>query len=203
MLLYDCDEFTKKWYKENFNKDMVPIQLSKPPVNVTYNKLPQYNGFGTEEDSMGYIYNLMPKVPKKDYGKIYKNDMHILRFKSKLASSNPYDAERDFILNFYCGDDTIQVTELTAKNSGWVGGKFLERSRHKNPVTGNFYTEKDIIIGALLVLNCHKFRLITCDEYTSKYMEENPEIFPEASFQAIMEKMRSKASEAGSLQEYA
>ena len=203
VLLYNCDEFTKQWYKLNLGIDITPVQLTKPPISVTYSKLPPYNGYGTEEDSLGYIHNLNPKVPKKDYGKMYKNDMHIMRFRTKLASSNPNDAERNFILNFYCGDDTIQVTELTERNSGWVGGKFLERKKHKNQVTEQYYTEKDLTIGNLLILNSFKFRLLECDEYTEKYMEQNEEIFPQASYNAIIGKIQSKASSYTSLQEYA
>jgi hypothetical protein len=203
VLLYNCDDFTKAWYKSNLNIDAVPIQLTKPPVNVTYSKVPPYNGYGTEEDSMGYIHNLNPKVPKKDYGKMYKNEMHIMRFRVKLASSNPHDEERNFILLFYCGDDTMQVTEVTDPNSGWKGGKFLERNRHKNPVNGQFYTEKDLTIGTLLILNSFKFRLLECDEYTEKYMEENPEDFPQAQFSNIIEKLKAGAKKFGNIDAYA
>jgi len=43
--------------------------------------------------------------------------------------------DKTFILSFYCGDDTIQVYEVCPRNSGIMPGKFLERSRYKNPAT--------------------------------------------------------------------
>ena len=30
-MLYDCDEFTKTFYKETFDKEMVPVEQRSPP----------------------------------------------------------------------------------------------------------------------------------------------------------------------------
>lgn len=57
-LIYDCDDFTREWYKAHFDHDQVAIQLKKPSPNIMYNPLPNYNGFGTEEDSLGSVYSL-------------------------------------------------------------------------------------------------------------------------------------------------
>lgn len=54
-------------------------------------------------------------------------------------STEPDDENREFTLSFFCGDDTIMVYEICDKNSGWIGGKFMERKKHKNQVTGNYY----------------------------------------------------------------
>ena len=62
--------------------------------------------------------------------------MNILRFTCKLVSSNPQDDERRFVLSYFCGNDLIMVFEVAERNSGRVGGKFLERAKHKNPVNG-------------------------------------------------------------------
>jgi hypothetical protein len=180
-MIYDCDEFTKDWYKQNFDHDMIPIQLRKPRPNSMYNPLPAYNGYGTEEDSLGSVYSLQPKPPKLDMKKMFKQDMHILRFDSSLVSTEPDDESRKFIISFYCGDDTIQVYEICDKNSGRVGGKFMERKKHKNPINQNYYEEKDFLIGRTLFLGGYKFQLLKADEYTEKYMEDNPDQFPEAS----------------------
>jgi len=37
----------------------------------------------------------------------------------------------------------ILKNNLADKNSGIWRGKFLERSRHKNPITDKFYNERD------------------------------------------------------------
>lgn len=106
-LVFDCDEFTKQWYRQNCGITQTPVQLPSAPPSVQYQPIPSHNGFGTEDDSMGSVISLQPKVPKKDMKKMFKQDMHILRFNSKLVSTEPDDESREFIISFYCGDDTI------------------------------------------------------------------------------------------------
>jgi len=60
-----------------------------------------------------------------------------------LLSENKEDNERQFIISFFCGDDNIMVYEIADKNSGLTKGKFMEKLKHKSPITGKFYTEKD------------------------------------------------------------
>lgn len=58
---------------------------------------------------------------------------NILRFVATLKTENPVDAGRRFIVSFFLSDDTISVFEPPQRNSGVVGGKFLERGRIKKP----------------------------------------------------------------------
>jgi hypothetical protein len=151
---------------------------------------------------MGSVLNLRPKVPKPNMKKMFKQDMHILRFNSKLVSTEPDDENREFIISFYCGDDTIQIYEVCDKNSGRIGGKFMERKTHKNPVTNLNYEEKDFCIGRSLFLGGFRFQLVSGDEYTMKYMEDNPDQFPEQNINNILNKIKKKAVNYPSLQEY-
>jgi hypothetical protein len=165
-----------------------------------YDPVPPYNGYGIEEDSLGSVYHLQPKPPKIDMKKMFKQDMHILRFEAKLVSTEPDDENRKFIISFYCGDDTIQVYEVCDKNSGRVGGKFLEKKKHKNPVNPNeYYNEKDFLIGRTIFLGGYKFQLYKADEYTEKYMEDNHDVFPEASIVNVIKKIKKGASAYNSL----
>ena len=106
-LIYDCDDFTKQWYKNNMGVEQKPLKLAKARPSVTYQAIPAYNGYGTAEDSLGSIYSLKPKPPKIDMKKMFKQDMHVLRFEAQLVSTEPDDETRKFIISFYCGDDTI------------------------------------------------------------------------------------------------
>ena len=146
---------------------------------MTYQSVPAYDGYGSPEDSLGSVFALRPKPPKTDMKKMFKQDMHILRFNSKLVSTEPDDENREFIISFYCGDDTIQIYEVCDKNSGRIGGKFMEKKTHKNPVTNNNYEEKDFCLGRTIFLGGFRFQLVSADEYTEKYMEDNPDQFPE------------------------
>merc|ERR1711862_12921 len=106
-LVYDCDYFTKTWFKENYDLDVRPILLSKARPNIMYQPVPKYNGYGTEEDSLGSVYQLQPKPPRLDMKKMFKQDMHVLRFEAKLVSTELDDENRKFIISFYFGDDSI------------------------------------------------------------------------------------------------
>jgi hypothetical protein len=203
VLLVSCDQYTTQWFKDNYGVEQVPLKVEKPNKNFKYNPTPQYNGYGTEEDSLGSVKALVPKAPKKNEQKIFKNDMHILRFEAKLVSTEPDDENRKFIISFYCGDDTIQVYEVCDRNSGRTGGKFIERKQFKNPVTGAYYEEKHFAIGECIYLNGYRFQILDCDEYTHKYMEDNCEVFPQASIDACLDKIKQGAFSYPSLQEYA
>ena len=39
-----------------------------------------------------------------------------------------------------------------------------------------------------------KFQLLKADEYTEKYMEDNPDIFPEASIENVLRKIKKGQS---------
>jgi hypothetical protein len=193
-LVYDVDDFTREWYRRNHNIEQRAVQLPKPAPEVFYQGVPPETGYGTPEDSMASVINLRPKQPKYDMKKMFKQDMHILRFNARLVSTEPDDESRTFIVSFYCGDDTIQVYEVCDKNSGRIGGRFMERKRQTNPVSGTYYSEKDFLVGRTVHLVGFKFMLMSADEYTEKYMQDNSDVFPEASIRNIIAKIKAPAA---------
>jgi hypothetical protein len=40
--------------------EMVPIKMKKNPPNKVFHQIPAYNGYGTEEDSLRSVYELIP-----------------------------------------------------------------------------------------------------------------------------------------------
>jgi EF-hand domain-containing protein 1 len=189
--IYGCDDYTRNWYRENLNIDQKPLPIQRPPNYVPLNPVPPHNGYGTEEDSIGNVLKLMPNAPKPDMYKIFDNDQHVLRYECKLISSTYEDELRKFILCFYPSDDTIKVFEVVERNSGIVGGKFLERRKFKNPYTKSFYDQKEFLIGNTIVLQNFRFLLTNCDEYTFNYMENKSTDFPQASYPNILRKIMS------------
>ena len=71
-LIYDCDEFTKFWYVKNMGVEQKPIKLPKARENVTYQAVPEYNGFGSHEDSLANVVSPRAKAPKPDMKKMFK-----------------------------------------------------------------------------------------------------------------------------------
>ena len=133
---------------------------------------------------------LPPKPPAKNLNKMFNQDQFILRFEARLLSENYEDNDRKFILSFFCGDETIMVYLISERNSGIQGGKYLEKGRHLSPITGEQYTEKDLQIGEVLMLNKQRFQLIRADEFTNKYMEERPNLFPHCDVTYVLERIR-------------
>ena len=80
--------------------------------------IPPPTGYGTEEDSLGSVYSLDHKPPRKDINKMFAQDQYILRFNARLWSEIKDFNEKTFIVSFYCGDDTVQVYETSQRNSG-------------------------------------------------------------------------------------
>ena len=73
-LIYNCDQYTKNWYKKHLSIDQVSVKLQEPE-HVRYELvIPPYNGYGNEEDSLGSVYSLDPKPPKKDINKMFAED---------------------------------------------------------------------------------------------------------------------------------
>lgn len=182
--------------------DMSPVKIKKNPPQKVIHPIPPNTGIGSEEDSLLSVYFLRPVARIKDMNKMFKSDKHVLRFSCKLISSVAADEERKFLISVYARDDTIMVYELADKNSGRTPCKFMERKKHKNPFTKKYYTEKDFAIGGTIYLNSFIFKLIESDEYTKKYMRDNPDIFTDSDMQAILNRVRLVANKSENFEDF-
>jgi hypothetical protein len=140
----------------------------------TERQIPPYNGFGNEVDTLGYIYDLIPKKPKGDFFKSVDNDKKILRYTARFNTRVPEDIERRFIISFYLSDDSISIFEPAVKNSGIIEGPFLRRNKYKNVDKNNeFITPTELPIGGNIKINGYSYNLLSCDEYTVKYLQQH------------------------------
>ncbi len=98
-----CGRFTHAWVKENRGIDMRPdvIDVSDPAPTRAVVPVPAGTGYGTEEDSLGSVYHLVPKVPKKDVTKLMKYADVVLRFEAVFKDPSPVDAVRKFSVSWY------------------------------------------------------------------------------------------------------
>ena len=125
MLLTDCDEFTKNFYKNKYgisNFDPVGYDYGNQGRHVERMN-PPYNGFGSEEDSLASCQKIIPEPPKKDFIKWMYYDRNglesnNLRFLAKIQTKDPIQADRRFIVSYFLSDDSIYVHEPPVKNSG-------------------------------------------------------------------------------------
>ncbi|KAM9032064.1 EF-hand domain-containing family member C2 [Sarcophilus harrisii] len=207
VLLCDCDEFTKQYYKTKYGiVDFTPIPYKNPPLTKVERIFPPYHGYGSEEDSLCSCLGLMPKPPQKDFKKFMEKDSfglesYVLRFLAKLDTEDCIDKERRFIISYYLSDDTLSVYELRMRNSGILGGKFLERDRVKKPgqllfksEPSEFFKAWDLFVGAHVCFNGHNFILLNCDEYAFSYMEQHANEFPMSNIELILKKLKAIGS---------
>lgn len=200
-LLCSCDEFTKEYYRSKYglaNFDSGAVESPEPPRMER--EIPPYNGFGSEEDSLGSCISLIPKPPRKDFKKLMNKDNMVLRFFGRLDTKRSIDAGRSFIIYYYLADDTILVFEPHQRNSGIVGGKFLERMKIKRPDTDMYYGPSDFFVGNKVTFMNHKFILKEADEYAYAYMEKNKSEFPQANPVAIQSKINDNEDYASQVQ---
>ena len=102
------------------------------------------------------------------------------------------DKDRRFIISYRLADDMITVYEPPQRNSGILGGKFLERTKVRKPGSSidnpEFYTPADFKIGATIEIYKHKFIITDADRYVLAYLESFPDIFPLDTINSIREK---------------
>jgi hypothetical protein len=167
------DEYTQEYFMAKHGRcfDRGEIQMPEAP-DATVRQIPPYNGFGNEEDTLGYIYDLIPKKPKGDFFKSVDNDKKILRYTARFNTRVPEDVDRRFIISFYLQDDSISVYEPAVKNSGIIEGPFLRRNKYKNVDKNNeWITPTDLGIGADVKINGYSYHVVSCDDYTKSYLQ--------------------------------
>lgn len=193
-LIYDLDNFTKAFYWKNFNvSDFTPFDVSQVTKGFSKMEIPPYNGFGSQEDSLQSCLSLIPQPPKKDFIKMLENDGRVLRFEATMDSIKPEDRGRRFIISYRLSDDMITIHEPPVRNSGIIGGKFLERTRVAKPVCTpdqpQFYGPQDFSIGAVVEVFKHRFIITGADRYVLSYMEEHSNQFPASTMGSLREKL--------------
>ena len=95
------------------------------------------------------------------------NDVSILRliccfvlsFNLFKDSKYPQDAGRRFIISYRLADDMMSIFELRQRNSGIIGGKFLEATRIPKPGSDpeypDYYAPGDLAIGTSINGDCN------------------------------------------------
>jgi DUF1126 PH-like domain len=93
------------------------------------------------------VFSTPPPSPwpqSQDMHKLMNKDKIILRFTARMAGAggtvSAADAGRRFVLSYFLMDDSMLLFEPPVRNSGIVGGKFLERQRVYKPGGEETYT---------------------------------------------------------------
>lgn len=123
VVLTDCDDFTKRYYREKFGiEEFISIERPKSHrwrQEFIEREIPPYNGWGSMADSEANCLSLIPKPPHRDMTKFIKLDRCNLRFKARMISNIAENGDRLFVITYYLSDDTISVYEIGGRNSGF------------------------------------------------------------------------------------
>ncbi|XP_017871328.1 PREDICTED: EF-hand domain-containing family member C2 [Drosophila arizonae] len=203
VVITDMDPFTRQYYRDNYGiEQFTPLPMpTRSDVCKPYDKsgrmLPPYNGWGTYEDSAGNCMSIVIKRPKTDFRKFIKFDRYVLRFGAKMLSTIRENCERIFVISYYMSDDTMQVQEVAVRNSGFLGGVFMKRTRVLMPGQEKFtckqpqyYRPCNFYIGGTMSIKDFLFHLVSADEFTLMYMEHHPDQFTHCNLDLILEKVR-------------
>ena len=122
------------------------------------------------------------------------NEKKILRFVCRMVEDEGHvltaaDMDRKFIMSYFLADDTISIFEPPTRNSGIIGGKFLERGAILKPKSDELYVSADMYVGKVMTVYNRSFILSEADGYTYSYMEENEDVFVRSNFAAVMAKV--------------
>lgn len=175
--IVDCDDRTRQFYESEgypLGPSCRPGKLASIPIKKILPLKKDYSAIGAESSE-----------PKKRNGESVQ-----LTFRAKILSGGLDDVDREFIITYYCLDDTIQILEPPIRNSGFWGGTFLQRMRVRNS-QGVPIQDTDFYIGCDLQILKHRFRLYEADRGTIKYMDINHYKFPRSDILGVLQKMRT------------
>lgn len=192
--IIDYDQHTRDHLRLNLGvTDYTPQaeQYKVLPKAKVVHTPPPHNGFGSEEDSLSTWNKLEGKAPRKDDTKFNQYGNSVVKFSVKLDNGIVTDEARRFVLSCFLADDTVAVFEPVQRNSGMVGGKFLQRQKVRNPATGKNYVPSDFFVGASVVMNSFHFKVLATDERSMSYMEQNSSSFPKSNINSIAHKIQA------------
>lgn len=165
-------------------------------------RIPKSIGYGSQDDSLGSVFSLQPKAPKQNILRKKEWSQKAMRFKAKFRTNEDQDKDREFVVTVYLADDTIMIFETNRANSGFWGGKFLERSLVAKPKDADsdepleeYYACEDFYVGAVVALNTFILELIDCDAFTRSILQGAPNLDVEG--QLLLRQVRSCLKNAG------
>lgn len=174
LLITDCDEYTRNFYKTHYG--LTDDEMRAIPCQTA-----------TEEVRRQEVLQDEPSTQPEQHHIVF--DASPLRFEAILDTNRPEDHERKFVVTFFKQDSTVAIFEGKVRNSGFVGGKFLERTYLPNLDSTKFF------VGSTLRLNGFPFRLTGADEFTLRFMESHSDMFPAADVDVVEKKLAGAVSQ--------
>lgn len=184
VFLYDCDEFTRQFLLERYGITVNPaIDVSQELMSQLKPK--NNRRVATAEDQVRDKKGSVNSAGVRQTG-LPKDE---LRFTMRMTTPKNRDDEgRRFTLTWHTDTDEGTVHESTVRNSGFVGGLFLQRTRMPKPLPPSyprnapeqkalegkpkeFYAASDVRVGRDILVNGIMMTITGMDLHTKYYLE--------------------------------
>jgi fumarylacetoacetate (FAA) hydrolase family protein len=83
----------------------------------------------------------------------------------------------------------MAIFETIVPNSGFRAGKFLQRTRVRDPMTNQFFEPSAFYVGAKIHVSGRVFDLLDAAPHMLCLMEAHSDDFPEANITAVIQKL--------------
>jgi Ca2+-binding EF-hand superfamily protein len=199
MVIYDCDDFTQRWYADSMGIDqkagILDISVAERPKAVV--PIPPHHGFGSEEDTLHSMKYLDPQShPRKsDLRRFQQSKNKTLKFYAGLKTEHPIDKMRKYRITWYLDDDSLSVYEEEVRNAGFLAGKWQARIKMQNPDTGERFKSSEFFLGAEVTIKGHRFVVNSADEFSLRFMEDSSSLWPMSSVDFVLSKLKVKLQE--------
>ncbi|RNF04889.1 hypothetical protein TraAM80_05027 [Trypanosoma rangeli] len=182
VLICGYDEFTRNHLRKKFGVTAYePIPGGKKPPTVPV-------GCQRREKTAQELEEMQER--KRTESRLRKFADGVVKFLMRLDNAKYDDEIRRFVLAVYPADNTISIFEPVQRNSGIVGGRFLQRQCCRRP-DGEFYKAHDFFVGAHVNINGFPFVVLASDERSLNYMETNSQEFNRSDINRIVRKLRA------------
>lgn len=183
--IYDYNEYTQNHLLKKFGvKEYNPIPGGRTPITVPIGSL-------RREKTAQELEEIQARKCAENRLRQFGDDT--VKFTMRLDNAKYEDEIRRFVLAVYPADNTISIFEPVIRNSGIVGGKFLQRQRCTRP-DGEYYTADDFFVGARPIINGFQFVILGSNERFLNYMETNCKEFSRSDINRIVRKVRAMLS---------
>lgn len=187
--LVDCDDFTRAFYQESGG----PVQ---PQEDLP---LDSFRAAQSEQHTERMSPRRRRDIAEgKEYQEIYlggnrknakleqflENDRKVLSFKCFWDDPTRYGARLYYNVHFYLADDSVEIHENLARNSGrdpypvfWKRSQ-LRKNPHVNPAPGMIepdaviYKPEDFMVGGFFEVYGRQIYIYDCDDFTRDFYRQ-------------------------------
>jgi len=166
--IVDCDEFTRRYYKEVENIDLNPTEMMpEDPYQLERNRPLRVKS------------NEQKNYPLKHF---LEYDRKVLRFYCVWDDrSKMFGDIHEIIIHYYLADDCVEVREINKQNDGRNSSSLLLKKQQLPKVfidmndieSSEKYCWSDFKIGSVINVLGRKCLIYDCDEYTRSYFMEH------------------------------